>query len=82
MDDLILNGTTGEQLDPQGSLIDADMGAFYTWLNLTRLPGADSSVFLAYHENGHEAVAISPSLAAGVMSAQRCDLGQILRWAS
>lgn len=82
MDDLILGGTTSDQLDPQGSLIDADMGAFYTWLNLTRLPGADRSLFLACHEDGHEAVAISPSMAAGTMSTPRCDLGQILRWAS
>ena len=31
-------------LDPAGSLVDADMGAYYTWMNLQRLSGADRSV--------------------------------------
>jgi len=34
----LLSGHLGdEELDPAGSLIDADMGAYYTWLNQQRL---------------------------------------------
>ena len=28
------------ELDLAGSLVDADMGAYYNWLNQQRLPGA------------------------------------------
>ena len=31
--------------DPEGSLVDADMGAYYTWINLQRLPEAEKSSF-------------------------------------
>ena len=65
MNDLVLASAAEEQLDPHGSLIDADMGAYYTWLNLTRLPGAEKSRFIACHEGGSEAIAIAPTLAAG-----------------
>ena len=49
---MMLSGATPGGLDPEGSLIDADMGAYYTWLNLRRLPGSDSSRFLVWFE-GH-----------------------------
>lgn len=55
----------GSVLDPTGSLIDADIGAYYTWLNMQRLIGADQSSFLAWFEDSGEAVAIAPSLAPG-----------------
>jgi hypothetical protein len=46
--------------DPQGSLIDADMGAYYTWLNMRRLAGATQARFLAWFEEGTEAIAAGP----------------------
>ena len=46
------------ELDPQGSLIDADMGAYYTWLNQQRLSGAGDAAFLVWFEDHQEAVAI------------------------
>jgi hypothetical protein len=47
-------------LDPQGSLVDADMGAYYTWLNQQRLSGSDKARFLVWFEDHGEAVAIGP----------------------
>jgi len=41
--------------DPEGSLIDADMGAYYTWLNQQRLPGAEASRFVVWFEGHGEA---------------------------
>lgn len=70
------------RLDPQGSLIDADMGAYYTWINLTRLTGANSSRFLAWFEDQHEAIAVAPAMAKGTTSTSPCDLSQILKWIS
>ena len=51
-------------LDPAGSLVDADMGAYYTWINLQRLSGANQSSFIAWYEGHSEAVAIAPSCSA------------------
>jgi hypothetical protein len=65
--------------DPAGSLIDADMGAYYTWINLQRLPGAGESSFVAWFEGHSEAVAISPSLPAGTESHDNVNLAEILR---
>jgi hypothetical protein len=64
--------------DPEGSLIDADMGAYYTWLNQQRLPGAEKASFLVWFEGHREAVAISPILPRGTESASPIDLKELL----
>jgi hypothetical protein len=65
--------------DPAGSLIDADNGAFYTWINLNRLPGAASSSFLAWSEAHQQAVAIGPGFPRGTESATSVSIEKILR---
>jgi len=70
------------ELDPRGSLIDADMGAYYNWLNLQRLPGAEQSSFLVWFEGHNEAIAIGPSLPHGTESNAATGLDQLLTWAS
>jgi hypothetical protein len=70
------------ELDPLGSLIDADMGAYYNWLNLQRLPGAEQSSFVVWFEGHSEAVAIGPSLPRGTVSNAPAGLEQLLTWAS
>jgi hypothetical protein len=65
MRELLAGASTEAVLDPHGALIDADMGAYYTWINLQRLPGADKSCFLVWFENHREGVLIAPSLQAG-----------------
>ncbi|HKE23585.1 MAG TPA: hypothetical protein VKB88_14560 [Bryobacteraceae bacterium] len=66
------------ELDPQGSLIDADMGAYYTRLNQQRLSNAENSTFLAWFEDHSEAVAIGPSLAPGKRSDAAIDLANLV----
>ena len=66
-------------LDPAGSLADADMGAYYTWINLQRLSGANQSSYIAWYEGHREAVAIAPSLAPGTVSHENVSLAEILR---
>jgi hypothetical protein len=68
-------------LDPAGSLVDADMGAYYTWINLQRLPGADQSGFVAWAPGRREAVAIGPSFAPGTQSQAIVSMAEILRQA-
>lgn len=82
MNDMLAGNISDVKYDLPGSLVDADMGAFYTWINLMRLPGADSSRFLVWFEDRQEAVAIAPTMAKGAVSPQACDLSQILRWVS
>jgi hypothetical protein len=65
-------------LDPLGSLVDADMGAYYTWVNLQRLSGASQSSFIAWFEGHNDAVAIAPSLQPGTESHDSVNLAEIL----
>ncbi|MGA3190679.1 MAG: hypothetical protein ABSF22_26550 [Bryobacteraceae bacterium] len=78
MNELLAEHQRTPDLDPQGSLIDADMGAYYTWLNQQRLPGADKSAFLAWFEDHNEAVAIAPSLDRGKRSDAPIDLADLI----
>jgi hypothetical protein len=71
---------TKAAFDPTGSLVDADMGAYYTWINLQRLSGANDAMFLAWFEGHNQAVAIAPSLAAGKEYGERVDLAELLRF--
>lgn len=64
--------------DFQGSLVDADMGAYYDWVNQQRLPGAEQSSFLAWFENHTEAVAIGPSMPRGTTSSTPTNLRELL----
>ena len=43
--------------DPEGSLIDADMAAYYTWIDQQRLPAANESAFLVWFEDHSQALA-------------------------
>jgi hypothetical protein len=61
-------------------LIDADMGAYYNWLNQQRLSGADQSSFLVWFEDHSQALAISPALPHGTESTTVADLRQLLAW--
>jgi len=78
MNELLSGRQPGATLDPEGSLVDADMGAYYTWLNLQRLPGAEQSSFLVWFEGHEAAVAIGPSLPKGTESSSPTDLRGLL----
>jgi len=79
MNELIADHGDDRQLpDPEGSLVDADMGAYYTWLNQQRLPDAEQSSFLVWFEGHAEALAISPALPRGTESASVIDLKALL----
>lgn len=62
-----IGGTKSPRIpaDPEGSLVDADMAAYYTWINQQRLSGADQAGFVVWFEGHRQAVAIGPSLTPG-----------------
>lgn len=78
MNELLVETTRKPDLDPQGSLVDADMGAYYHWLNQQRLPGATEARFFAWFEDHSEAVAIGPGFEAGKTSAAPIPLPEII----
>lgn len=80
MNELLTERNESPELDPMGSLIDADMGAYYNWLNQQRLPGAEQSSFLVWFENQGEVLAISPALPRGTESTSVADLREVLSW--
>jgi hypothetical protein len=73
----LLAGNMPNELDPHGSLIDGDMGGYYTWLDMQRLSDADKSSFLIWFEGRNEALAIGPSLMPGTQSGEALNLSQI-----
>jgi hypothetical protein len=82
MNELLSASPERAELDPVGSLVDGDMGAYYNWLNLQRLTGAGEASFLAWFEEHGKAVAISPTTPRGTESAAATDMRELLSWVS
>jgi hypothetical protein len=82
MNELLAAKSERVEFDPLGSLVDADMGAYYNWMNQQRLPGAEQSSFLVWFEDHGEALAIGPAMPRGTESASVADLAQLLSWMS
>ena len=78
MNELLARPEANPELDPRGSLIDADMGAYYTWINQQRLPGANRSSFVVWFEDHHEAVAVGPSMPRGTESSSEMSMQQLV----
>jgi hypothetical protein len=75
----LLAGKQGEvELDPAGSLLDADMGAWYHWIDQQRLPGSDRSAFIAWFEGHNEAVAIGPAMPRAAESHSPINVDKLL----
>ena len=82
MNELLSASAERAELDPVGSLIDGEMGAYYNWLNLQRLTGAAEASFLAWFEEHGKAVAISPTTPRGTESAAAMSMHELLSWVS
>lgn len=80
MRELLMPTANQPELDPVGSLVDADMGAYYNWLNQQRLPGAEKASFLAWFEGHNSAVLIGPTVPRGTESTAPTDMRQLLSW--
>ena len=79
--DELLSAVPGQpEADVLGSLVDADMGAYYNWLNQQRLPGAAQSRFLVWFEGHDSALVIGPPMARGTVSDSEGDLKKLLAW--
>jgi hypothetical protein len=74
----LLSGNSKNGTDPAGSLVDGDMGAWYTWISLQRLTGAADSSFLVWFEDHREAVAVGPGFAKAKVERSPVKLGELL----
>jgi hypothetical protein len=80
MNELLTTVSASPELDLVGSLIDADFGAYYSWLNQQRLTGADQSSFIVWFEGHSQALAVGPSMPRGTESSSSPNLSQLLAW--
>lgn len=78
MNELLSNATLHNEVDPEGSLMDADIGAYYTWIDQQRLTGQETSSFLALSEDRKQAVAIGPTLPHGTTAISTLNMQQLL----
>ncbi len=82
MNELLSNTDKTPEMDYLGSLMDADMGTYYHWIDQQRLPGANTSAFLAWFEGHNQAVVIAPTIPRGVESTSATTLGELLKLAT
>lgn len=75
----MLMGAGPVAVDALGSLVDADMAAYYTWINLRRLSGSDNLRFMVWHENHREALLVGPGLPQGTLSDSSMKVSQLLK---
>ena len=70
--------STATEMDFAGSAVDADFAAYYTWINMQRLPGAENSSFLACSLHDGRAVAIGPGFPRGAESPGAISMEKLL----
>lgn len=77
MNELLAGAADRNAVDPEGSLVDADMGAYYTWIDQQRLTGAAQASFIAWSEAHNCAVVIGPHAPRGVVAGNTLSIRQI-----
>jgi hypothetical protein len=82
MNELLSGSNADSQVDTIGSLVDADMAAYYQWINQQRLTGYDRASFLAWFEDHNQALVIAPTLPRGTSSSSALDLKQLVMLAT
>ena len=78
MDLRLAQPTAEPPLDDAGSMVDAEMNAHLTYVNLQRLPGAEHAHFLVWHQRYGQALLIGEGVAAGAESQTRTSLRELL----
>ena len=69
----------GTELDPEGSLRDAEMGAYYNWLEMQRISVRGGHTFVAWLEGTADGVLLGASAPAGSLCTTPCSLKQALQ---
>jgi len=75
---MVSEASSGTDLDPQGSLIDADMAAYYAWLEMMRLAGSEQASIVVWFENQSQAFVAGPGVAKGTVIDSPTNLAELL----
>ena len=75
---MVASAESTNDLDPAGSLIDAEMSAYYAYLELMSLPPSDSSAFLVWFEGQSQALVAGPGVPAGTVSHASTTISDLL----
>lgn len=78
MNEMLSSKSKQAGVDPQGSVMDADIGAFYAWVDQQRLTGAEESSFVAWSEEHKQAVMIGPTMPRGTVAGSSLTVRQML----
>jgi len=70
---------SSSKMDPQGSLVDAEMNAFYNWIAMNRITSPGRLTTLAWAEGSSRAVLIGPKTQPNTLSKTPITIAQALR---
>jgi hypothetical protein len=79
LDDMVTKVEAETTLDPESSLRDAEMGAYYTWLEMGRIAAAKDIVFLVWQEGTERLLLIGPNAPAGTETDTPMHLQEALK---
>lgn len=77
--DELLRQAQPHSLDPEGSLRDAEIGAYYTWIEMNRITAPGKGTFVAWLEGSSQAVILGNNAPAGTQCSSSLTLDQALR---
>ncbi len=80
MDVRLSNPKAEPPADPAGSLVDAEMHTYMTYINLLRLPAALKASMLVWHAGYGQALLIGAHVPAGSTNAEEHSLSRLLAW--
>jgi hypothetical protein len=75
---MVESGASSTDLDPDGSLVDADMSAYYAYLEMNNLFNPEGSAFLVWFENHSQALVIGRNVPAGTTSDSPASIPELL----
>jgi len=74
----LLRNADPQSVDPEGSLRDADMGAWYSWIEMHRITAPNKSTFVAWLEDSSQAVLLGSNAPVGAICSTPLTLEQAL----
>ncbi len=76
--DELLRDEETASFDPEGSLRDADMGAWYNWIEINRITAPGNGIFFAWLEGSSQGVLIGKNVPPGTACSTPLNLDQVL----
>ncbi len=75
---MVESQASSTDLDPDGSLVDADMSAYYAYLEMNNLYNPEGSAFLVWFENHSQAMVAGRNVPAGTTNDSPTSIPELL----